>query len=448
MDSLDRKLIDAWQHTRDLLMQSEEGQAEARRRFDRFARSQLVAPLRSWSLVLRAADTRITSISDLRFGISDVEEQVRGESCVGDGVRDRTPDIKSRILPGIKSGSISGNRDSQSEVGTSEIEGWHADGPYNKVTGQLLLTRSVLEALCRPVSIAPPGVEVNVAAARLGVSRQTVWRWMSKADSQANKEQGKARRGNEHVLDAPFWVGRVRSFAANGLVKELYANRADRKRDEVRYWTASPIDPGGLIAMGDWGSLRSRLLDKFKVEPRGGEVADEDDVQVVTRAWRDEAGRHGRWQWVCPGNGQSESASTRNQKRCEPRRAIAMNAQQSIAHSQPCLEYSDKLYWPLPVWTIPAMFDADAAAMCRQPLTGGFVCRNCAGLVYESSEAHWGRGESASQRKQQSESIAWRRFVQRMSAGMVGQRAEGNQLKRFPARVKTNTRVPRSTPLE
>jgi len=158
MGLLDRELLDAWWEVRGLLMSTGAGRVEALRRFDCFARSQLSAPLRSWALVLRASDGRIEGVG---------EEGTEGPSHRG-----------------IEGWGRDGGTEVQRGEGVGEV------GGYDGVTGELVLTRSVLEGLCRPVEIGWPGVRVDEAAGMLGVSRQTIWRWFEKA---RNGRRGKAR---------------------------------------------------------------------------------------------------------------------------------------------------------------------------------------------------------------------------------------------------------------
>ena len=232
------------------------------------------------------------------------------------------------------------------------------EGKYRKATGGLWLDRQVVKQLCGPVMIDWPGEIPEVAAKMFGVSAVTLWRWAKKMGAAAAKSR---------IVDDK--LGQLRRVEGGGLVRDLYINAADRKRDEVRYWTRVPIDPAGEVFTADWGTLR-RSITKF---------VPADFEQTVLRCFRQRAGARGQWQWRCPG----------------------------------CGTRVYRLYWPMPVWTIAAaLCSAEAAYWATQPMGEGFACRRCAGLVYESSEAHWKPGDAGA-------AVFWDRFVQRISGGML-----------------------------
>ncbi|MCZ6850388.1 MAG: hypothetical protein O7F17_01970, partial [Planctomycetota bacterium] len=87
-----------------------------------------------------------------------------------------------------------------------------------------------------------------------------------------------------------------------------------------------------------------------------------------------------------------------------------------------CQRWMKNVYWPMPVWTIAlalASRDAthpEAPAGVPRPLPHrypcGFVCRICAGLIYESVER---RSRPLPGRHVD----VWDRFVQRISGGML-----------------------------
>jgi len=226
------------------------------------------------------------------------------------------------------------------------------------------LTREDVARLCRPVAIPWPGVTVPEAARRLGVSRKTVWAW-TKLEARASKADGQEEDGQANG-------GRLLRRYGKLLVRDVYVNAADRKRDGVRVWTLRAIEPGGQVSSAPWGQARLGLAD---LVPVGFE-------QQLARRLRRITGRCEQWQWVCPRCGQRVY----------------------------------KLYWPMPTWTLAAsVLGVSSAQLCGW-MDGqwkeAFSCRRCAALVYESSEAHW-RADEAGQ------AVFWDRFVRRMTVGLV-----------------------------
>jgi len=146
----------------------------------------------------------------------------------------------------------------------------------------------------------------------------------------------------------------------------------------VRFWAPRAVEPCGAVYHPAWGGARERLP---------ALVPDRFEKQLVRERVR-VGGRHPRWRWVCDG----------------------------------CGERVDRVYWPLPAWTIPAALQTAANERWRDAVgetaDAALRCRSCVGLVYESSERRWGR-RANSGREARSASIAWDRFVRRMTCGQV-----------------------------
>ncbi len=124
------------------------------------------------------------------------------------------------------------------------------------------------------------------------------------------------------------------------------------------------IDPGGEVWCGPWGDWRRAMVDRVPG----------DWGQWVWRYWSS-AGRHGMWRWICPR----------------------------------CGGGAVKLYWPMPVMTVAKFFGDEP----RGDMTGlgEFVCRGCAGFMYDSEEMNPGY--------EAHEDKVWDWFVRRLTEGRM-----------------------------
>lgn len=205
----------------------------------------------------------------------------------------------------------------------------------------------VVGRLCGPVSIFWPGVSVDEAANRFGVNPTTVRRW--------------AKRGL--------------------VVMDRDVNRADGKRSTWRVWTRQAVDPSGQVwAEPWWGGGVAHLAQSLP------EVFSHRFSQTLLRTHRCLGEKSMVWEWLCAGCGQRVA----------------------------------KVYRPVPVLTVGAWLgeqpvgndDTEGAGDLSEGRNEGgkFLCRRCAGLIYESSErtSRPARGRVVN---------VWDRFVKRVSGG-------------------------------
>ncbi|MBX2852763.1 MAG: hypothetical protein KTR15_13595 [Phycisphaeraceae bacterium] len=99
------------------------------------------------------------------------------------------------------------------------------------------------------------------------------------------------------------WPPSTYRVAGKRLMLEHFVNRADRKRSTTRVWTPSfdGLDPGGEVWSGDWGETRAGLADRVsegfvqqlqRVDRKLGGLTS--SVPTGLRV------RSRVWQWVCP----------------------------------------------------------------------------------------------------------------------------------------------------
>ena len=251
MDQIDINLFQAWNRiSADVRADRVEALRRAERQFGRTIRR----PMRVWSLCLRASDTRL---SPGNCAVGPMEGEPLG------------PDDSSDVL-------IDKHR------------------PH-----ELTIPGTTIRELTRPVQINWPGEDWTVVAAKCGVRKQLIRKWM---------ENGTVRVF-EH---RPAW-----SMGKRGQAVPIV-------------YTPSPIDPNGFNASGPdrmWGSLWQHMWEKLP----------EEFVQTAGRVpmYQTRGGRRvfKRWKWVCPGR-------------------IGPNGEY-IGCGRTCY----RLYGPLPPWTVPEALD-------------------------------------------------------------------------------------------
>jgi hypothetical protein len=242
---------------------------------------------------------------------------------------------------------------------------WGEDQPLCAVD-EFELTAESARVLCGPVTIPWPGVSIDEAAEKFGVNRTTIHRWGrgkgEKCDAAAARRQG------------------AYTYRCEGrLVIDHYCkgNGHDLHRADKRVWTRRALDPSGEVWRGPWGSATLDL------------------TQRVPAGWT---------QWV---------------KRTL--RVLSAGVYVRLVGCERCETWVYKLYWPQRVWTVADWLGTSAAEVAEPerlaaPCVGGFVCRRCAMVIYESAER--------SSRPVPGRIVdAWDRFVKRA----VGSVCEGEE---------------------
>ena len=253
--------------------------------------------------------------------------------------------------------------------------------------GFVRMDRAAILHLCSPVHIPYPGVSLDEAAHRFGVNRTTVSRWANPIDSSLTWWQEIQQQIRE--LGDTLYPPKTYRVRGQRLMLEHELNRANIKRSVTRVWTptADGLDPGGEVWSADWGRLRSGLAQQVPL----------DFVQELQRLDR-RLNRNGTptsatpipsrvLQWVCP------------------------------AADGGCGRRVYKLYLSMPTWTLWQALGglemekgvADSA-MC-------FLCKSCAGLVYESSERTSTPGIRNNGQPRRLD--VWDRFLKRISGGVL-----------------------------
>lgn len=205
-----------------------------------------------------------------------------------------------------------------------------------------------------------------------------------------------AGRDWDHIGEPPPLGGwsTVQREVGRLLVKERTVNRADRKRDVVRYWSPRPIDPNGEVwlpgEVGLWGDGFASTQASLGAGERvpGDAYAWLDALRAVDPAWTgwlerrvQRVHRHGRvWRWRCPGMDREEVRNEERSTKKVGRRSERFRG---------CLGWVRKVYWGEGDGSVKpqACVGAEGGEM-----RAGFWCRACAGVDYASRRAVGRRG--------------------------------------------------------
>lgn len=174
-----------------------------------------------------------------------------------------------------------------------------------------------------------------------------------------------------------FGVNRstIHNWAKKGrIVMDLYPKRGGKKNrcSEKRVWTRSPLDPAGDVYAGPWGTIRQHIAQRVP----------HDFQQSLLRTHR-----------------------------------YLRTTVMAFMRCPKCAKWMKNLYWPQPIWTLRMASGHQGIEASREELCGwytdGFVCRECAGFVYESVERR-------SRPLPGYRVDCWDRFVRRISGGVLG----------------------------
>lgn len=198
----------------------------------------------------------------------------------------------------------------------------------------VVLTAESVRALCAPVHIPWPGVSIDRASRLFGVNRTTVHRW----------GRGKHVKKRSQAQESPGFresLGFVRSEGRVVIDSLCKGNGRDLHRATKRVWTRQPVDPAGEVLSGPWGSAITDLTHR------------------VEEGWMQ---------------------NVRLTHRPLGRRMVYVG----LLQCPQCERWGYKLFWPQRIWTVA--YAVGAAREQQTQDSGGFMCRRCAKVIYESAE--------------------------------------------------------------
>ena len=170
-----------------------------------------------------------------------------------------------------------------------------------------------------------------------------------------------------------FGVNRstIHNWAKKGrIVMDVYPKRGGKKNrcSEKRVWTRSPVDPAGDVYAGPWGTIRQYIAQRVP----------HDFQQSLLRTHR-----------------------------------YLRTTVMAFMRCPTCAKWMKNLYWPQPIWTLKMAMGMASREELYRRYTDGFVCRECAGFIYESVERR-------SRPLPGYRVDRWDRFVKRISGGVLG----------------------------
>ncbi|MHB1158367.1 MAG: hypothetical protein ACYC26_16200 [Phycisphaerales bacterium] len=228
---------------------------------------------------------------------------------------------------------------------------------------RLELTSDQIRRLCKPIRIDPPGIPIIDAARRFGVGVNTLKRWA----------QYDLVRIQHHQREPSVTFTRT-----DGTSKTLrgadYHWPVPKKFPYLNIalvTTNGCICPGGETFRGPWGELRRMIVEKVP----------DNVIFMLDRARKPMAAQGTQWQWRCKG----------------------------------CGSFVFKIYWPFA--PTPALGSGETMHFPPGWRTGvgGFSCRRCADIAYESAER---TSRSSTGRRVD----PMDRFCRRLTAGRVAWR--------------------------
>ena len=244
---------------------------------------------------------------------------------------------------------------------------WDENSPQCAIE-EITLDAQTVRALCAPVMIPFPGVSIDEAARLLGVNRTTIFRW---GRSHQSKTQDNAQLTTRPLAPSLSGSGNSWLRTEGRLVIDYYCKRngRDLHRADKYVWTRAPVDPAGEVWTVPWDDARPDLTLNI---PDGF-------IQKLQRTHRPMASRVYTRFLECP----------------------------------QCAQWCFKLFWPRPIWTVGDQIGTNAQTQKGgNTEMGGFQCRRCAKLIYESAER---TSTPASGRR----ANIWDRYVKRATDCLV-----------------------------
>lgn len=212
----------------------------------------------------------------------------------------------------------------------------------------LALTAGEVRGMCAPIDIDRPGVPIAEAAERFGVAPLTIRRWIDRG----------------LFVAEPIGVG----------TPSPYPTRFPTTHYTL-VWTPSGLDPAGEVWSPSWGARRRHMIDDLT----------DDFQQNLWRVRRPIGAQGAQWQWLCPACG-----------------AMVFKVYLPMLP----LDVRQHLHVPLKPGGPPRGYYTLTDDAAR------FVCRKCAGLVYESTEL--------TSKDSAGKPCDWfDRFIQRMTRGAL-----------------------------
>lgn len=229
---------------------------------------------------------------------------------------------------------------------------------------ELHLSATSLRTLCAPVSLNYPGIDWTIAARRLGRQPETLRSWINRGVFRVSHRHPQSI--NKRGKPVPF------------------------------LWSPSPLDPSAELARAPdpvWGSLWQYLHQDIP-DTAHLTATRSPCTRTDPRDAHTDAPRFRGWSFTCPG--------------------LA-----APGKPNPCARATDRLFLPVPLWTIHHNFSDQFIRESREQAPTRWACHRCHHIRYFSFAQRHARHADSTTRATIASREGWNAFISHLTSGLL-----------------------------